>query len=154
MWLPLALLAFMAIFSAYDFLTGPLMANGHADFEHLFGHFGLTATLSLIGLVVGVGSSIYLYKGKDKDPVSIPPFANRFYIDEIYEKIIAIFQDGVGKICDLLDRYLIEPLVARFPAMTAMTAGSILRIFQMGNVQTYAFMFAISVVALIIFLIS
>ena len=154
MWLPLVLLAFMAIFSAYDFLTGPLMANGHADFEHLFGHFGITATLSLIGLVVGVSSAIYLYKGKDKEPVSIPPFANRFYVDEIYGKIVAIFQDGLGKVCDLLDRYLIEPIIARFPAMTAMTAGSILRIFQMGNVQTYAFMFAISVVALIIFLIS
>ena len=44
--------------------------------------------------------------------------------------------------------------MARFPAMTAMTTGSILRIFQMGNVQTYAFMFSIAVVALIVFLIS
>ena len=154
MWVPLALLAFMAIFSAYDFLTGPLMANGHADFGHLFGHFGLTAILSLTGLVVGVSAAIYFYKGKEKDPISIPAFADRFYIDEIYEKLIAIFQDGASKVCDLLDRYFIDPIVARLPAMTAMTTGSILRIFQMGNVQTYAFMFAIAVVALILFLIS
>ena len=154
MWVPLALLAFMAIFSAYDFLTGPLMANGHADFGHLFGHFGLTAILSLTGLVVGVSAAIYFYKGKDKDPISIAAFADRFYIDEIYEKLIAIFQDGASKVCDLLDRYFIDPIVARLPAMTAMTTGSILRIFQMGNVQTYAFMFAIAVVALILFLIS
>ncbi|MGB0154122.1 MAG: NADH-quinone oxidoreductase subunit L [Verrucomicrobiales bacterium] len=154
MWVPLALLAFMAIFSAYEFLTGPLMANSHADFGHLFGHFGLTAILSLTGLVVGVSAAIYFYKGKDKDPISIPAFADRFYIDEIYEKLIAIFQDGASKVCDLLDRYFIDPIVARLPAMTAMTTGSILRIFQMGNVQTYAFMFAIAVVALILFLIS
>ena len=154
MWVPLALLAFMAVFSAYDFLTGPLMANGHADIGHLIGHFGLTATLSLTGLVVGVSAAIYFYKGKDKDPISIPAFADRFYIDEIYEKLIAIFQDGASKVCDLLDRYFIDPIVARFPAMTAMTTGSILRIFQMGNVQTYAFMFSIAVVALIVFLIS
>ena len=154
MWVPLALLAFMAIFSAYDFLTGPLMANGHADFGHLFGHFGLTAILSLTGLIVGVSAAIYFYKGKDKDPISIAAFADRFYIDEIYEKLIAIFQDGASKVCDLLDRYFIDPIVARLPAMTAMTTGSILRIFQMGNVQTYAFMFAIAVVALILFLIS
>jgi len=153
MWVPLALLAFMAIFSAYDFLTGPLMANGHADFSHLFGHFGLTAILSLIGLIVGVGAAIYFYKGKDKDPISIPAFANRFYIDEIYEKIIEIYQYRVTTVCYLLDRYFIHPIAIHFPAITAITTGSILRIFQMGNVQTYAFMFAIAVVVLILFLI-
>ena len=152
MWVPLALLAFMAIFSAYGFLSGPLMAAAPEKGLHF--HWSSTAVLSLVGLAVGVIGAIVLYKGKDSDPISIPFFANRFYIDEVYEKLIAIFQDGLAKLCDLIDRYLIDPIVARFPAMTAMTTGSILRIFQMGNVQTYAFMFAIAVVALILFLIS
>ncbi len=153
MWVPLALLAIMAIASAYSFISGPLLARGHADIPHLFQHFGMTATLSLIGLIVGVGAAVVLYRGKDSDPVQIKLFANKFYVDEFYAILIRFFQDGLAKALDIIDRYLIDPLVARFPAMTAMTAGSILRIFQMGNVQTYAFMFAAALLALIFFLI-
>tara|TARA_R110000850_G_scaffold224705_1_gene350113 strand:- start:1686 stop:3500 length:1815 start_codon:yes stop_codon:yes gene_type:complete len=152
MWVPLALLSIMAIFSAYNPISGPLLAQGHADIKHLFDHFGMTAVLSLLGLIVGVSAAVFLYRGKDKDPVNIPLFANRFYIDELYATLIRVFQDLLAKFFDIVDRYLIDPVMARFPAMTAMTAGSIIRIFQMGNVQTYAFMFAIALVTLVIFL--
>ncbi|MEM9281115.1 MAG: NADH-quinone oxidoreductase subunit L [Verrucomicrobiota bacterium] len=154
MWVPLGLLAVMAIFSAYDFFTKPLLATGHADFKHLLGHlFSLTPILSLVGLITGVTAAILIYKGRDSDPIQIKVFANRFYIDEFYERLVRFFQDGLGKVLDWTDRKIIDPLVARFPAMTAMTTGSILRVFQMGNVQSYAFMFALALIALILFLI-
>ncbi len=153
MLVPLVILAFMAIFSAYNFISGPFHAKGHADFGHLFSHIGLTAILSLVGLIVGVGGAIFVYKGKDKDPISIPWFRDKFYIDEIYNGIVRIFQDGVAAFLDIADRFIIDPLVARAPAVGAMMAGSFLRIFQVGNVQAYAFMFGTAVIALIFFLI-
>jgi len=53
----------------------------------------------------------------------------------------------------VVDRFVIDPLVARFPAMSALAAGSFLRVFQVGNVQSYAFFFGAAVVVLIAFLI-
>lgn len=153
MWVPLVILAVMALFSAYGFLSSPLLARGHADFGHLFSAFGLTAVLSLTGLVVGVGAAVLLYKGKSKDPLSIPLFRDKFYLDELYLGLVRLFQDSVAAFLDFVDRYVLDPLVARFPAGLALTAGSFLRVFQVGNVQSYAFFFGIGVVALIFFLI-
>lgn len=153
MWVPLVILAGMAVFSAYGFVSSPLLARGHADFGHLFSHFGLTAILSLTGLVVGVAAAIFLYKGKSKDPLNIRLFRNKFYVDEIYLGIVRLLQDSVAAFLDFVDRFVIDPLVARFPAGLAVTAGSFLRVFQVGNVQSYAFFFGVAVVALILFLI-
>jgi NADH-quinone oxidoreductase subunit L len=146
MWVPLAILAFMAVFSAY--LTGPLEAKGHLEF-----HFSITAILSLVGLVVGVLAGWKLYAGRDRDPISIPLFARKFYLDELYLGIVRLFQDFVGMTLDAIDRYFIEPLTTRVPALAAMGAGYVLRLFQVGNLQAYAFFFGLGAIALIWFVV-
>jgi len=153
MWIPLALLAFMAVFSAYKPITEPLLASGYGSFSHLVEHFGLTAILSLLGLVVGVAGAFLLYRGRDRDPVHIPLFARRFYLDELYIGLVRLFQDGVAAFLDIVDRYIVDPLVARLPALSAMAAGQILRVFQIGNVQVYAYFFGAAVLALVFYLI-
>ncbi len=153
MWIPLALLAVLAVFSAYSFVSSPLLARGHADIGHLLHHFGMTAVLSLLGLVAGVAAAVVLYRGRDKDPVNIPLFRDKFRIDELYLGLVRVFQDTVAKGMDFADRYLIDPLVARFPAMIAVAAGSFFRVFQTGNVQTYAFLFGLAVVAVVFYLV-
>lgn len=150
MWVPLAALAVMAVLSAYPFLSGPLLARGHADFGHFFGHFGLTAILSLVGLAVGVGAAVFFYKGRETDPISLPLLRDKFKIDELYLGLVRLFQDSVASCLDFADRYLVDPLVARFPAMGALAAGSFFRVFNAGNVQTYAFLFGAAAVAVIL----
>jgi NADH-quinone oxidoreductase subunit L len=153
MWVPLAILGFLALFSAYGPISETLQARGHADFGHFFGHFGLTAILSLAGLVLGVFGAWKLYAGRDADPVRIPLFANKFYFDEIYLGIVRVCQDFVAMLLDSLDKYVIEPLTTRLPAMAATGTGYVLRLIQVGNIQGYAFLFAAGVVALIWFLV-
>ncbi|MDA7673474.1 NADH-quinone oxidoreductase subunit L, partial [Verrucomicrobiales bacterium] len=102
--------------------------------------------------IAGVGLAIWIYKGREKERINIPLFANKFYIDEIYNGLIAIFQDAIAGLLDFIDRFVIDPVVARFPAMTAFTAGSFFRLFQVGNLQGYTFLFGAGVVALIWFL--
>lgn len=152
MWIPLAILAVMAIVSAYNPVASELLAQGHADPGHLFSHFGLTAILSLIGLVVGVAAAFKLYMGKDSDPISIPLFRDKFYIDEMYRGIVAVFQDTIAASLDIADRFIVDPIMARFPALGALAAGTFFRSFQIGNVQTYAFFFGVAVIGLILFL--
>ena len=79
--------------------------------------------------------SAVFYLNKKKDPISIPLFRDKFYIDTIYAGIVRAFQDSIGACLDFVDRKVIEPLVARFPAVGAMTAGSLLRLFQVGNLH-------------------
>ena len=151
MWVPLAILAFMALFSAYSFVSDPLLARGHADFGHF--HFGLTAILSLIGLAAGVIGAILVYKGKDSDPISIPVFRDKFYIDEIYKGIVTIFQDAVAAFLDVADRFIVAPIMSGLPSKTAYGLGNFFRFFQVGNVQAYAFCFGAAVVAVVLFLV-
>ena len=66
--------------------------------------------------------------------------------------LLVVFH-GVSNFLDFVDRFVLDPLVARFPAGLAVTTGSFLRVFQVGNVQSYAFFFGVAVVALILFLI-
>ncbi|MCB1092814.1 MAG: NADH-quinone oxidoreductase subunit L, partial [Verrucomicrobiae bacterium] len=145
MWVPLAILAVMAVISAY--ITGPLEAKGGEGVGHF--HLSLTAILSLAGLVAGVLGGWKLYAGRDRDPICIPLFARKFYLDELYLGIVRLFQDFLGMTLDALDRYLIEPLTVRLPALAAMSTGYVLRLFQVGNLQAYAFLFALGAVVLI-----
>lgn len=149
MWVPLAMLAFLSVFSAYGFVAKPLLARV-PDMEH---HFGLTAILSLAGLLVGAGAAVYLYAGKDRDPIRLPLLRDKFRIDEFYLGLVRVFQDGLARALDFADRFLVDPLVARFPAMAALGAGSVLRVFNGGNVQTYAFLFGLAAVGVVLYLV-
>jgi NADH-quinone oxidoreductase subunit L len=146
MWVPLSILAFMAVFSAY--LTGPLEAKGHLEF-----HLSITAILSLVGLVVGVLAGWKLYAGRDRDPISIPLFARKFYLDELYLGVVRLFQDFVGMTFDAIDRYFTGPLTTRVPALAALGGAYVLRLFQVGNLQAYAFFFGLGAVVLIWFVV-
>ena len=142
---PLAILAVLAVISAYGPVAEGLKA---ADKAHL-PHFSITAILSLVGLVVGGFFGWTLYVGKEKDPLNIPLFANRFYLDDIYQGIVRVCQDFVGMTLDAIDRYAIEPLTTRAPALGALGLGYVMRAFQTGNVQAYAFLFGLGAVVML-----
>jgi len=152
MFVPLAILALFALFSAYKFPAVALKATvTDYAFAHGF-HPDITMILSVVALIAGVGLAIWTYRGRETDPINIPLFKNKFYVDELYAGLIAIFQDAVATILDVADRYIIDPLTVRLPSMTAFASGSFLRLFQVGNIQGYVFLFGAGVVALLWFL--
>ena len=155
MWIPLALLAFMAIFSAYGFISGPMKMIALGGELHF--HLNQTAVLSFAGLLLGAGLAVWVYRDKDKEPLNNPFFSlcrNKFYIDEIYIGLVRVFQDAVAAFLDVVDRFVVDPVVARFPALGTLTVGSFLRVFHVGNLHTYVFYFALAVVLLILFLVN
>jgi len=144
MWIPLAILAVMAIASA--FLTAPL--NAYRPHEASL----IIVIASVATLVIGAALGFILYNGKTKDPLSIPLFRNRFYLDFIYEKgLVKYLQDGFAAIVHFLDELLINGLLVGGFTRLADSAGRLFTKAQSGNLQAYAFTFGLGVLLVIYF---
>jgi len=70
---------------------------------------------------------------------------NRFYFDEIYEVVFIRTHDLLASIAAWFDRWIIAGLAVRGTHGTTELVGRMLRLLQTGNLQTYAFLFALGV---------
>lgn len=77
--------------------------------------------------------------------------SNRFYFDELYEKLIKVSQEALASFADAVDRWIIAGLLVRGVHGGTELTGRVLRLVQSGNLQTYAFLFALGA-AIVMFL--
>jgi NADH-quinone oxidoreductase subunit L len=151
MFVPLVLLAGMAIGSAW--LTDSLNAmdpRAHAE-GHENGH-AIILGASIASLVLGLIAGVYLYSGKDRDPLSIPLLKNRFYIDRIYDNfIVRYFQDAFAAIVHFLDEILINGLFVGGLSRGAASMGNLFRKLQSGQLQGYSFALGLGVILVVYF---
>lgn len=152
MFIPLIALAGMAILSGFSLLSAPLNAirpfheSGHAE-----GHTVILIA-SIASLLLGLAAGFFLYAGKEKDPISIPLFKNRFYLDAFYEKgIVKYLQDGFAAIVHFLDEFIINGLLVGGLSRLAESLGNLFRRAQSGNLQAYTFSFGLGILLLIYF---
>lgn len=103
--------------------------------------------------LIGVGAAFALYRDAAKDPISIPLFANRLYIDNFYAWIVARIQDGGAGLLSWADRWVVDLLIVQVPSKLTWATGFVLRFLQIGNIQAYAFFFGAGVVGLLYVLI-
>ena len=152
MSLPLIALAVMGLIAGFPFIASKLAPAYIApEGGHLI-HFGFVTFLSIGALIVGVVGGFVIYNGKEKDPISIPLFKNRFYLDAIYEKgIVKYLQDGVATIVHFFDEILINGILVGGLTRLAESTGNLFRKAQSGNLQAYAFTFGLGVLLLIYF---
>jgi NADH-quinone oxidoreductase subunit L len=144
MWVPLAILAVMAICSAW--ITGPLNAYR----PHQAG--GVVLAASIISLALGLAAGFLLYRNRDKDPLSIPAFRDRLYFDGIYDHIIVrYFQDAFAAIVHFFDELLINGLLVGGLSRAAASLGNLFRKLQSGQLQGYSFAFGLGVILVIYF---
>ena len=119
--------------------------------EHVAGHYVILGA-SIGALLLGLLAGYFLYSGKDKDPVSIPLFRNRFYIDEIYDKgLVRYFQDAFAAIIAFFDEFIINGLIVGGLSRAAESFGNIFRKVQSGSLQGYAFAFGLGVILVVYF---
>lgn len=81
--------------------------------------------------------------------VNIKLFANKFYFDELYAKIIKLCQDSVASIMRVLDGLLIDGLGVGGTRGFANMTGNALRRIQSGNLQGYAYLFGVGVLVIV-----
>jgi NADH-quinone oxidoreductase subunit L len=115
------------------------------------------ATLGLLAAAIGIFAAWSLYGQAAQDPLPAKLGAlsrtmrNRFYFDELYEATVIRFHDFLSAVAAFIDRWIIGGLVTFTHGMTELT-GRFLRLVQTGNLQAYAFLFAMGV-GLVLFLV-
>jgi NADH-quinone oxidoreductase subunit L len=105
--------------------------------------------VSLAVFLGGALAGFALYRGKNSDPLDIPLFENRFYIDQFYAGLVKWTQDSLAGIAAFVDRWIIDGGLVRGLGGTTWGFGFALRFLQIGNLQAYAFLFGFGVVLLL-----
>jgi NADH-quinone oxidoreductase subunit L len=114
-----------------------------------FTHAPLAAFSGLLAVVLGLIGAWKLYYNAPKDPLPEQLGAlsramrNRFYFDELYEATFIRTHEFLARIAAAFDGLIM--MGVRGTHGTIELAGRLLRLFQTGNLQTYAFLFALGV---------
>lgn len=150
MLIPLALLSIPSIAAGWKadlFFSAESLAEPH-HVPHIL------HPILLVMFLGGLVGAWALYRNADKDPVVIPFFANRFYIDNVYNWLVRVFQDGTAWLTGVLDRWVVDLLIVQIPSKLTWACGYVLRLLQLGNIQAYAFFFGAGAIGLIYLLIA
>jgi NADH-quinone oxidoreductase subunit L len=120
-----------------------------------FIHSPTPAAFGLLATVIGFIGAYILYSKATHDPLPEKLGAlsramrNRFYFDEIYEATVIRLHEFLAAIAGWFDRWIIAGLAVRGTHGTTELVGRALRLLQTGNLQTYAFLFALGVALLL-----
>jgi NADH-quinone oxidoreductase subunit L len=128
--------------------------------QQLLGPFTESPKAAAVGLAVvllGFLAAQRLYAGAVTDPLPARLGAlaramqNRFYFDELYQATFIRLHDGLAGLAAWFDRWIIAGLGVRGTHGTTELLGRALRLLQTGNLQTYAFLFALGVAVVLFF---
>jgi len=144
MTIPLMILAVPSLIAGYHWFAGSFLQLPAGESLNI-GVMGL----SIFVFLAGAGLAWFIYTGKDSDPIVIPLLANRFYIDQFYQTLIAWTQDLASSLTATFDRWILDGAIVRGISGVAWVTGFVLRFLQLGNLQAYAFLFGAGSVVLI-----
>ncbi len=143
---PLIVLGLLSIFGGVPFFAQNFLVLPHEK-EFL----AVVPALALLAMVFGAGLAIWLYRNRASDPLEVDLFRNRFYIDNFYDWLIDSTQGLLARVCAFVDRWIIDAGAVRGTSGGTWGLGALLRLFQVGNLQAYSFLFGLGIVALIYF---
>jgi len=148
---PLLILAVPSLIGGFSFFAGRFLTLPPEDQAHA-SHVPMIA--SLVALASGVALGWLLYAGRRQDPFRIGLFARKFFLDELYAKLVSWGQDAVAKLIHYVDILVIDGLGVRGLSGLTMVLGGGLRRLQGGNLQTYGFLFGGGVIVLLFIALS
>src|SRR5437867_1065909 len=146
MTIPLLILALFALIAGFGTVAKNFLVVPHEK-ETVF----TVPALALIALILGVGIGVLLYRNRERDPLHVDLIRRRFYFDEFYEWLINRTQELLARIAAFIDRWIIDAGAVRGASGGTFGIGALLRLFQVGNLQAYAFLFGLGIVALLYF---
>jgi NADH-quinone oxidoreductase subunit L len=146
MVIPLLLLSIPAALGGYGFFASRFLTLPNEKAPAL-----IVSAVALGALVLGLVSATLLYRGRAQEPVEIPLFQNRFYLDEFYGFLIRWTQGLLASLSAFVDRWILDGAIVRGLSGGAWGGGFLLRLLQVGNLQAYGFLFGLGIIGLIYF---
>ena len=155
---PLRILALLSIIGGYIGIqniyakalgaaTGMEAAGFWEQLLAPFNESPLAATFGLGAVIFGFAMTCGVYWNKLTDPLPEKlgwlsrAMRNRFYFDELYERVlIPCTQEALARIAAGIDRLIISGLAVRGTSGFIDLFGRALRLMQTGSIQTYAFL--------------
>jgi len=120
-----------------------------------FLHAPWAVAFGLFAAVLGFGAAYTLYFNATMDPLPLKcvglsrALRNRFYLDEVYQATVIRLHEFLATMAAAFDRWIISGLLVRGTHGTTEFIGRTLRLFQTGNLQSYALMFTLGVALLL-----
>jgi NADH-quinone oxidoreductase subunit L len=143
---PLIVLAILAALGGFGFFARNFLALP-IEKEAAF----LVPALAFGALIVGSGLAIVIYRNRTREPIDVEVLRHKFYFDEFYAWLINWTQELLAQISAFLDRWIIDTVAVDGGSRGTWGIGALLRLIQVGNLQAYAFLFGVGVVAVIYF---
>jgi NADH-quinone oxidoreductase subunit L len=143
---PLVVLAILAAVGGFGFFARNFLALP-IETETAF----LVPVLAFVALFVGSGLAIALYRNRVSEPIDVEVLRNKFYFDEFYTWLINWTQELLARVSAFFDRWIIDTVAVDGSSRGTWGIGALLRLIQVGNLQAYAFLFGLGVVAVIYF---
>jgi NADH-quinone oxidoreductase subunit L len=151
---PLVFLAVLAVVGGFvgirQFIA-PQFSSNAADIPFFaplepFEAAPLAAMLGLAAFALGLGAAYVFYARAETDPLAarLPGLSqilrDKFYFDEFYAEVVALFHDTPARAVNLCDQAI--QLLVRLAHGIVEWTGRVLRLAQTGNLQTYTLIMA------------
>jgi NADH-quinone oxidoreductase subunit L len=139
----------MLILATFSIFAGLLPVSDFLGMKPEHPHQAWTLWLSLILAVAGFVPAYFLYQDALKDPLHSQILQGKFYVDEFYQRVLVGAQDGLGRLTDAFEGWVIRGFLVRGSGVIARSAGQGLRLVQCGQVQLYAAVFILGALGLL-----
>ena len=143
---PLIVLAILAALGGFGFFARNFLALPIEKETGL-----LVPVLAFGALIAGSGLAIGIYRNRANEPIEIEVLRHKFYFDEFYAWLIKWTQELLAHVSAFFDRWIIDTVAVDGSSRGTWGVGALLRLIQVGNLQVYAFLLGLGVVAVIYF---
>jgi NADH-quinone oxidoreductase subunit L len=149
MTLPLVVLMILSVIGGYSAFAERIFGHDLFHQVHAAPHSNTVLVLALSSFVVGTAIAWRIYRHRNRDPLSISLFKNRFYFDEVYESLIRGTQEMLASFLAWFDEYIVGGVVVRGISSTVWGVGYLVRLTQLGNLQVYTLLFGLGTLVLL-----